>query len=160
MWRSLSEIVSTVTAPHTQRLDPEHVRRAAAEAFGLAFLHAGAEDDREPILAATKVIRQVDDFLDRIGPRAVHISELCFALKVSHRSLHRAFSEVLGIGPIAYLRQRGLSSAYSSLRRADQNNTTVMDVAAEHGFLEFGRFSAYYRQLFDEYPAQTLRRTP
>jgi len=158
MRQSLSQIVSLLMAPHKQRFDPDYVRRAAAEAFGLAFLHAGTADSREPILAAAKIVRQAEDFVEGTGFRAVHVSELCAALNVTRRSLHRAFSETLGIGPIAYLRQRRLSAIHSALRRSDPSATTVMDVAAEHGFSEFGRFAAYYRQLFDEYPAQTLRR--
>jgi transcriptional regulator GlxA family with amidase domain len=34
--------------------------------------------------------------------------------------------------------------------------TNVAQVAMEYGFANLGRFSGDYRQLFDEYPSQTL----
>lgn len=67
-----------------------------------------------------------------------------------------AFHETLGIGPVAFVRYRRLCSIHSTLRRSNAEQTTVADVALQHGFLNLGRFSGYYRSLFGEYPAQTL----
>lgn len=34
--------------------------------------------------------------------------------------------------------------------------TTIAEIALQHGFLNLGRFSGYYRALFDEYPSETF----
>jgi len=81
-------------------------------------------------------------------------------LRTSRRTLHRAFHDVLGIGPIAFLRHHRLGSVHSRLREGDPSNMHVTGVATEFGFLELGRFSHYYAKLFGEYPSQTLHRTP
>jgi AraC family ethanolamine operon transcriptional activator len=93
---------------------------------------------------------------ERGGPRPIHISELCSHLKVSRRSLHRAFSEALGIGPMAFLRRSRLTSIHSILKRADPATVKVGDVATEYGFTELGRFAFHYKRLFGEHPHKTL----
>jgi AraC family ethanolamine operon transcriptional activator len=160
MRQSLSRLVSTLMAPGKKPHDPDYVRRTATEVFAAGLIYTGSHDASEPALCGAKAVRRAEDFLDSVGHRAIHISELSSSLQISRRSLHRAFSETLGIGPIEYLRRRRLSSVYSILRRSEPDSTTVMDVAAEHGFMEFGRFAAYYRRLFDEYPMETLRKKP
>jgi AraC family ethanolamine operon transcriptional activator len=90
--------------------------------------------------------------------RAVHISELCGRLKISRRTLHRCFEDALGVGPSTFLRQKRLCLVHSALRRSDPEKTMVTDVATEFGFVELGRFSQQYRDLFGEYPHETLRR--
>jgi hypothetical protein len=43
---------------------------------------------------------------------------------------------------------------------ADPRAKTVTEIAANHGFWEFGRFAVTYQQLFGEAPSVTLRRPP
>jgi AraC-like DNA-binding protein len=109
--------------------------------------------------SATRIVRRVEDYLDRAGTSTVHVSEICNKLHISRRSLHRAFHETLGIGPINFLQHKRLCSAYSVLRNGDPKTTNVMDVALQHGFTNVGRFCGYYRALFDEYPSETAGRS-
>jgi hypothetical protein len=51
---------------------------------------------------------------------------------------------------------RILCSVHLTLRSSDPATTTIADVAMEQGFLNLGRFSGYYRSLFDECPSRTL----
>jgi transcriptional regulator GlxA family with amidase domain len=104
-----------------------------------------------------RLVSETEDYVDAAGGRPVHISELCSALKVSRRSLHRAFADTLGMGPIAYLRSRRLSAIQSVLRRCDPLTISIGDLAFEYGFPEAGRFAAYYRDHFGETPSETLR---
>ncbi|MEO8317899.1 MAG: hypothetical protein ABI561_06200 [Bradyrhizobium sp.] len=46
-------------------------------------------------------------------------------------------------------------SSRSILRDSDPAATTIAEIAMQHGFLNLGRFSGYYRALFDEYPSET-----
>ena len=96
--------------------------------------------------------------MQRAGGRPVHIAELCTALRISRRTLHRAFSEALGIGPMDFLRKARLGAVHAVLKRSDPTTTRIGHVAAEYGFGELGRFSAYYRRLFGELPSDTLRK--
>lgn len=118
-------------------------------------LNAPAESDR-PLSSAHKIVRKVEDYLDQTGAVPVHISEICSKLNVSRRTLHRAFQDALGIGPVAYLQRLRLCEVHSALCRNDPATTTIADIALQHGFLNLGRFSGYYRSLFGEYPSETF----
>jgi AraC family ethanolamine operon transcriptional activator len=104
-----------------------------------------------------RLVSETEDYIDAAGERPVHISELCAALRVSRRSLHRAFADTLGIGPAAYLRCRRLSTIQSILRRSDPATTSISDLAFEYGFQGAGRFASYYRAYFGENPSETFR---
>jgi len=111
----------------------------------------------ERCYTGARLVSETEDYIDAAAGRPVHISELCSALRVSRRSLHRAFADTLGIGPAAYLRSRRLSAIRSVLTQCDPAATSIGDLAFEYGFLERGRFAAYYRTHFGETPSETLR---
>jgi len=41
--------------------------------------------------------------------------------------------------------------------RADASDTRVSDLAADHGFFQFGRFAADCKRTFGELPSETLQ---
>jgi len=108
------------------------------------------------ISSPRRLVRRAEEYIDSLGPAPVHISALTTALGVSHRSLYRAFDEVLGIAPIMYLRHRRLCEARIFLQQS-AGQETVADVAFRQGFSDFGRFAGYYRKLFGEDPSATLK---
>jgi AraC family ethanolamine operon transcriptional activator len=110
--------------------------------------------DRLP--SAQKVVREVEHYIDRNAAKPVHISEVCNKLQISRRSLHRAFNENLGIGPVTFLRRKRLCSAHTALLQSAPGVMTIAEVAMQHGFFNIGRFSGDYRTMFGEYPSQTL----
>ena len=71
------------------------------------------------------LVGKVDDYLDAAGLRPVHISEICAHLNVTRRTLHRAFFDALGLGPITFLRCKRLCGIHSVLRDSDPATTTV-----------------------------------
>jgi len=73
------------------------------------------------------------------------------------RALHRAFINVLGMPPIAFLRRKRLGDVHTALLMAAPV-ATIKQIALEHGFAELGRFAGEYRRLFGELPSHTLRR--
>ncbi|CAH1661325.1 helix-turn-helix domain-containing protein [Chelatococcus asaccharovorans] len=111
------------------------------------------------VASPTRLVRQAQEYVDRSGRAPVHLSELLAVLRVSRRSLHRAFDEVLGIPPMTYLRHKRLCEARILLKEDAGRSITVADVAFKQGFSDFGRFSGYYRSLFGENPSDTLRST-
>ncbi len=133
-------------------------QRCLIEAFTSPFVHSLA-DEITYVPSALRIVRDVEDYLDTQVHRAVHISELCAQLHISRRTLHRAFHDVLGIGPIAFLRHRRLCSIHTRLLHGRSSKLRVTNVATEFGFLELGRFSHYYAMLFGETPSQTLGKT-
>ncbi|MGX9389453.1 helix-turn-helix domain-containing protein [Nitrobacteraceae bacterium UC4446_H13] len=104
-----------------------------------------------------RLVRKAQEYIDGSGSSPVHMSELLSTLRVSRRTLHRVFDEVLGIPPMTYLRYRRLCEARILLKEGAGQDITIADVAFKKGFSDFGRFSGYYRSLFGENPSDTLR---
>jgi transcriptional regulator GlxA family with amidase domain len=108
--------------------------------------------------AQRELVRRIDRYLIAAGSRPVHISELCEHFNVHRRKLHRAFQDVLGIGPIVYLHRKRLGEVHAALLTVDPG-AKVADIARANGFHELGRFAASYRRTFGELPSQTLQRS-
>lgn len=156
--RQLARIVSQLTE-HQAALPAtttEFWKRSIAECMAANVLCSLPPDGSGWLPAARRIVRKVEDYLDEAGARPVHISEICEALRVSRRTLHRAFHEVFGIGPVTFLRHKRLCAIHSILRDSHPGIATVATVAMQQGFYELGRFSQYYRAIFGEYPSQTL----
>ena len=157
MLQRLTGIIGNVekfTAPSGNAAD--FLRRSIIESFVVGLMGALPSANVRSYTGA-RLVSEAEDYIDAAGIRPVHISELSSALKVSRRSLHRAFTETLGIGPAAYLRRRRLSAVRSILRRSDTRTISIGDLAFEYGFPQTGRFAAYYRAYFGETPSETLR---
>jgi AraC family ethanolamine operon transcriptional activator len=110
------------------------------------------------VLNAARIVRGAEDFVEGGGARqAVQIEDICLALNISRRTLYRAFHDLLGISPKAYLRLKAMSAARARLLDAGDRPTTVTQVALDQGFWELGRFAGAYRAMFGESPSETLR---
>lgn len=133
-------------------------RRAIIECMAVPIRSSLPPDERGRLPSAMKLVRLVEDYLEMTGDRPLHISEICSELHLSRRSLHRAFHEIFGIGPVTFLRQKRLCTVHSILKASLPAITTVSEVAIRHGFVELGRFSHEYQVMFGEYPSQTLAR--
>jgi AraC family ethanolamine operon transcriptional activator len=161
MLRRLSRIISDVErvyANPSASAPADILKRSLIDTFVASVIRA-LPDERGHHTGA-RLVSEVEDYVDAAAERPVHISELCRAMKVSRRSLHRAFAETLGMGPGAYLRRRRLSTIRSVLRQSDPATISIADVAFDYGFPEPGRFAAYYRGHFGESPSETLRSRP
>jgi AraC-like DNA-binding protein len=124
-----------------------------------APVRKGARDRGPRLKSPVRLVREVDRFLADAGARPVHVSELCSAFNVPRRTLHRAFDEVLGMPPIAFLRRKRLGDVHAALLAASGPDVMIREIAIEHGFVQLGRFAAAYRQMFGELPSETLRRS-
>jgi len=151
----MSDIERKTDAPSAEAAD--FLQRSIVEAFLLSLRSAQSTEKKSLLYTGARLVSEAEDYVDAACERPVHISELCSALKVSRRSLHRAFADALGVGPVAYLRCRRLSAVRSVLSRSDPATVSIGDVAFEYGFPEPGRFAAYYRAHFGETPSETCR---
>jgi AraC-like DNA-binding protein len=111
------------------------------------------------VLSATAIVRKVEDWVDGRFPETIQIADLCGALSLSRRTLHRAFAETLGMGPARYLTLKRLMAVRTELRRSDSTAISVTDTAIKYGFWELGRFAREYRQMFGERPSETLNKS-
>lgn len=105
-----------------------------------------------------QLVRSVESFLDTNLARDLSLAELCSAAGVSERTLRRAFDNVLGVGPLQYLKAFRLNRAHCELKQAASNKNSVAKVAMHWGLKHLGRFSQEYRHFFGEMPSDTLRR--
>jgi AraC family ethanolamine operon transcriptional activator len=136
----------------------EFWKRAVIEAASANIV--GVPSERDGLLPSPlRVVRRVEDYLESRSTEPVHISEICCRLHLSRRTLHRAFHDALGIGPIAYLRCRRLCAVHTALR-APRDIRTISDIAMLYGFRTSGGFAGYCQQLFGEYPSDTRRSAP
>jgi len=143
---------AAITAGHA-----EFWKRAILEAATAAITIADESKVFTP--APRKLVRAAQEVIAQSDAVPIHLSELVTALRVSRRSLHRAFDDVLGISPMKYLRHRRLCEARIMLRERSDPDLTVADVAFRQGFSDCGRFAGYYRALFGENPSDTMRAT-
>jgi len=83
------------------------------------------------------------------------IGELCSDLRISRRTLNHAFARVLGITPIAYMRNVRLHRVRKELQSIPDQVGSITDLASRLGFWHMSLFSRYYRELFGERPIDT-----
>jgi AraC family transcriptional regulator, ethanolamine operon transcriptional activator len=86
------------------------------------------------------------------------LSQICQAVCTSQRSLQYGFQEMLGMGPMAFVKVQRLHGIRRALLYTDPKTETVAHIAHQWGFLSLGHFSRDYKQLFGESPSQTLQR--
>lgn len=160
--RRLVRIMSHLRT-HSQGLTPSTAdfwKRSIVECMAANVMSSLPPDDTGWLPSARRLIGRVEDYLDEAGARPVHVSEICATLGVSRRTLHRAFQEVFGLGPVTFLRHKRLCTIHSILRDSAPGSTTVASVAMQQGFYELGRFSQYYFAMFGEHPSRTLGGVP
>ncbi|WP_292679592.1 helix-turn-helix transcriptional regulator [Mesorhizobium sp.] len=134
-----------------------YFQRSLVEGFIAGIVDEASNEHGETHTNGAKLVRDVEDYIDGVeADRPVHISELCSALTVSRRSLHRAFQHSLGTGPVAYLRLRRLAAVHRTLSTIPTAQISVTQAALDFGFTDLGRFAAFYRKIFGEFPSHTL----
>lgn len=129
--------------------------KAVIDAMLSQIIRTDAYQPTGPLPSALRIVRSVDDLLNANSKRAVHISEICQTLSVSRRTLHRAFHDVVGVGPIAYLRFKRMCALHSILRAYRSRRRTIESLALEFGFAHPGRFAQYYKAQFGLSPIET-----
>ena len=100
----------------------------------------------------------IEAYMRQHCSEGVALDDVTRAFGLSHRSLQLAFRSTRPYAPLTYLRRIQLESARIELCRRDAEATSVTEIATEHGFSHFGRFSKNYRVSFGESPSATIRR--
>jgi AraC-like DNA-binding protein len=105
------------------------------------------------------VARGDEEGLYVVGSHVRILADLARVVGVSVRTLEYAFRDVVGMGPLAYVRIQRLNQARRCLLEIRSGRVTVSEVALDHGFGHFGYFARDYKTLFGELPSETLARS-
>lgn len=105
----------------------------------------------------SRLVHRLRTVLDDHGAEEITMLDIAAALDVSLRTLQHSVREELGTTPSAMLRQARLAKARSRLLEAEDDATTVTDIATRCGFAHLGRFASAYRTAYGESPSATLR---
>jgi AraC family ethanolamine operon transcriptional activator len=100
--------------------------------------------------------KALDYLRDRLDGR-ISVADLCRVAGVSERTLQYAFGDEFGISPTEFMRRRRLHAVRQKLMTSSAEDSSVSQIAFEHGFYELDRFAAEYRRLFGVYPSNSLR---
>jgi AraC-like DNA-binding protein len=115
----------------------------------------GVATEMQPVQAtllerARRLVQQ------RLGSATLGVDELCRDLAVSRSRLYRLF-EPLG-GVVHYIRYRRLLDAHIAL--ADpENRRSIVDIAAERGFIDPAEFSRAFKREFGYRPSDARANT-
>ena len=114
--------------------------------------------DRRSIsaFAAEGIVRDALAFVERKGATNIQVKDLTNSVRVKYRTLLRAFQRHLQMTPKRYLRLRQLNLVRRALCAPEASS--AMNIMADFGVTEFGRFATEYKRLFDELPSETMRR--
>lgn len=126
--------------------------------YALRAQSAVNESPRNTHSVQRAIVERARDYILANRENPPTVSELSAFLKMSRRGLHHAFTNVLGINVITFLRYVRLHGAKKDLLRAGPRDS-VNGIACKWGFWHMGMFSSYYKALFGELPSTTLRKT-
>ena len=165
-WRLQRAIAAAARfAEHAAELEapPRAAEAALAEDAAAALVELLREAGGRPATddgvarPRRRLVADAVTLLDAFPDEPVSVAGLCTQLRVSERTLQRAFVECLGIGPLRYERERRLHAVHGAIL-ADGDERTVTELAMTFGFWHLGRFAAAYAKLYGCSPSETRRR--
>lgn len=150
-----------------QQLDQFEGQDAALAGMGLAdsFYRALAIMFNQELLLSSNAsaaagVHGVDRTCEYIRDHVstgVTLTDLEAVSGLSARALQYGFLKRFNCTPMQWARQCKAHYAHSLLLAANET-TTVASVAAQCGFSNFGKFSQFYKSMFNELPVETLKK--
>jgi AraC-like DNA-binding protein len=110
---------------------------------------------RQP--ACPRHVAKAYDYMIAMANEPITIEDLARVSGVGSRTLYEGFRRFKGRSPMACLRSIRMDRVRHELL-AMPDRADVTQVAYKWGFFHLGRFARRYRQIFGEYPSQTLDR--
>lgn len=160
-WMRTVDLVTTTLQDDHAKDSPLVVGTAArhlAATLLAAFGVPGTEVVSPEVRALPSVVRRATAYCDANPHLDLGVADIARACHVSVRTLQVAFRRHLDITPMAYLRRVRLDRVRADLVHGDPAAQTVSGIAACWGFTDASRFSSHYRNVYGEYPSETLRR--
>ncbi|SEG99878.1 AraC-type DNA-binding protein [Nonomuraea solani] len=129
---------------------------AALAVFPNTALGLPTIEDRHDAHPAT--LRRALTYIDDHPGHDLSPADIAAAAGVTIRAMQLAFRRHLDTTPMAYVRRVRLACAHRDLQAADPTKgDTVIAIANRWGFAHPGRFTAFYRSVYDVPPSVTLR---
>ncbi|WP_164658483.1 AraC family transcriptional regulator [Tropicibacter sp. Alg240-R139] len=157
------ELFALVRSPdHIHQISRHPVRAAAVLDRVIRGLSASVGESAlttqtlTPMRNRYRIAEGARQLIDTDPGEALTATKVAETIGISERELRYAFGEVFETSPYQYIQKRRLHEARKALRQGSATETTVTEIAFSNGFLNFGRFSGIYRQMFGELPSQTL----
>lgn len=119
--------------PRTQAVAQADLMEALLAALGSAG-HPESTPRDLTRQAHSRIVRATEDYAMAHLSERLYVTDLCEAAGISERTLQYAFKEVMGLTPVAYLKQLRLHRVRRALRAATHRSTTVTAVALRWGF--------------------------
>ena len=107
---------------------------------------------------ALGIVRRAEQVVQRCSYPPPTLAQLCDAVGVGQTRLHECFREIYRTSPSRHLKLLRLSRAHERLMDPEATEQLVKQVALDLGFSNSGRFGAAYREMFGEFPSETLSR--
>lgn len=164
---------------HDRRLDEGRVRTMAA---AFQRIHAGGAAEigtisqllsamiehlaRSPVSLVgappsrhARIVQKARDFIHGHLSEPLSLDAIVAAAGTSRRTLNRAFGDILGDTPQAYVRRVRLHRVRQALADDAEAACTITLLANQWGISEVGRFAGRYKELFGELPSETQARS-
>ena len=158
---TLNEIWKRFTDPSDTEKNVQQFIEAEEEIFAVIVKLLSEQTPTIPKLTSgEKIALEIRDQVLGHMDGKISIRSLAEEYDVSEQTLQNSFKSLFGFTPKQFFHSLKLNQAYHDLQKSDPEQTTVSEVALKWGFVHMGRFSAYYEELFGEYPSVTLNKTP
>lgn len=152
----LEQIFATlqeVAAGNSEHFESKVFALSILSSFLTMLPDKGKRKDCSYLSSDRRLVQEVEELMRSDEGAFLCVPSLCEFLRVGRRTLERAFQRTLDVSPVQYLMLYRLCRAREDL----VNNTgNVSTIAMKHGFCELGRFAQRYKQLFGEFPSETL----
>jgi AraC-like DNA-binding protein len=129
------------------------------EVIGAAVAHIGRPPAPTPGLAPIgrreRIVARARDYIAANLQQPINVDAVAQAAGSSRRTLTRAFAEVLGSSPQAYVLRLRLHRIRHDLASDDEAARSIASIANQWGVSELGRMSGRYRSIFGESPSET-----
>ncbi|MCK5665645.1 MAG: helix-turn-helix domain-containing protein, partial [Thiotrichaceae bacterium] len=154
----LHKIWKRYTEPSTHKKESEDFQQAEGEILAVLMELLAEQTPVIPKLTAGEktalaIRNQVFHHMDG----AINIQSLAEQHNISQQTLQNSFKSLFGFTPNFFLRTLKLNHVHQELAKSSPGQTTVSQLAYKWGFTHMGRFAAYYMELFEQHPSQTLK---
>lgn len=160
LWRRTAETLADDILRTRELWESDVVREQAIDALlAIAVEAFGVSDAKEDDLGSDAgVIARADAYMRMHLEEPISVPDVAAAVGVSVRGLQLAFSRSRAGTPLSYLRKIRMTAARAAfIAGRSIRSTTVTTIARQLGYTNVGRFTAHYREAFEETPMDTLR---